>query len=170
MPAQISGMNHRIVGLTVAVLAALALGIALVSEYWGGLVPCALCLWERWPYRVLICLGILAAWLPHGIGRALLTVAVVVLLAAIVLGVVHMGVEWKFWPSPLPQCAAPDLSGLSIAERLARMPAIPAKSCDEPTYLIPFLPLSMAAMNFLLAVAMAGGLIAALRRRIGAAT
>lgn len=167
MPAQMSGMSHRIIGLAVALLAALALGIALASEYWGGLVPCALCLWERWPYRALIGLGVLAALLPARIGRALLCVAAVVLLAAVVLGVVHMGVEWKFWPSPLPQCAAPDLSNLSIAERLARMPAIPAKPCDEPTYLIPFLPLSMAAMNFFLAVAMAGGLIAALRRRIG---
>lgn len=159
-----SGMNNRIIGLATALLAALALGIALASEHWGGLVPCALCLWERWPYRVLIGLGILAAWLPPRPARALLCVTVVVLLAAVVLGVVHMGVEWKFWPSPLPQCAAPDLSNLSIAERLARMPAIPAKPCDEPTYLIPFLPLSMAAMNFLLALVMMAVGIVMLRR------
>lgn len=158
-------MNHRMIGGGVAVLAGLALAVASASEYWGGLVPCALCLWERWPYRVLIVLGLLAASLPARAGRVLLCVAVVVLLAAIVLGVVHMGVEWKFWPSPLPQCAGPDLSGLSIAERLARMPATPAKPCDEPTYLIPFLPVSMAAMNFLLSLVLAGGVIAALRGR-----
>jgi disulfide bond formation protein DsbB len=42
-------------------------------------------------------------------------------------------------------------SGGSIAERLAHMPAAPAKPCDDPTYLIHGLPLSMAGMNLLLA-------------------
>jgi len=83
------------------------------------------------------------------------------------LGVVHVGVEFGLWPSPLPECAAPDLSGLSIAERMARMPATPAKPCDEPTYLVPVLPISMAAMNLLLAMAMAGGIVLALWRRPG---
>ena len=157
-------MNHRIVGLGMAVLAGLALSIGLLAEYWGGLVPCALCLWERWPYRVLIVLGLLAAWASPPRGRGVLCVALVVSLGAIVLGAAHVGVEWKLWPSPLPQCAGADLSGLSIAERLTRMPAIPAKPCDEPTYLIPFLPVSMAAMNFLLAQVFAAGLISFLRR------
>jgi disulfide bond formation protein DsbB len=166
---QMRGMNHRIIGLAVALLAGAALGIALASEYWGGLVPCPLCLWERWPYRILIALGLIAALVPERPGRIVLCGAAVVLLAGVILGGVHMGVEWKFWPSPLPQCAGPDLSGLSIMERLARMPAIPAKPCDEPTYLIPFLPISMAAMNFLLALAMTAGLIVALRKRPGEA-
>ena len=36
------------------------------------------------------------------------------------------------------------------------MPARPSKPCDEPTFLIPGLPLSMAAMNLLFALAFAG--------------
>ena len=75
------GMNHRIIGLAVALLAGAALGIALASEQWGGLVPCALCLWERWPYRVLIGLGVLAAVLPPRAGRWVLWAAAAVLLA-----------------------------------------------------------------------------------------
>ena len=31
------------------------------------------------------------------------------------------------------------------------MPLTPSKPCDEPTYLIPGLPLSMAAMNLIFA-------------------
>ena len=34
------------------------------------------------------------------------------------------------------------------------MPVRPAKPCDDPTYLIPFLPISMAAMNLLYALAL----------------
>jgi disulfide bond formation protein DsbB len=54
----------------------------------------------------------------------------------------------------------------TMAERLARLPAKPAKPCDEPTFLIPGVPLSMAAMNLSFAAAMAAGLgIMAIRGR-----
>ena len=60
---------------------------------------------------------------------------------------------------------APNLGGGSMAERLARMPSRPAKPCDEPTYLIPGLPLSMATMNMLFASTLGTGLmVVALRR------
>lgn len=157
-------MTLRHIGLFAAIAAGLVLGSALASEYWGGLVPCPLCLWERHPYRAAIVLGLAAVVLPPRYARPALWLLVVAMLAGVALGVTHVGVEWKFWPSPLPQCGGPDLSGLSIAERLARMPAIPAKPCDEPTYLIPFLPVSMAMMNLLASLAIAAGTAFCLRR------
>jgi disulfide bond formation protein DsbB len=142
---------------TLAVLAALgaaaALGIAHASEVWAELVPCALCLLERWPYRVVIVLGLLAAIAPRGIARALLVLAIVALLTDAAIAAVHVGVEMHWWPSPLPECAAPQITGGTIAQRLASMPARPSKPCDEPSFLIPGLPLSMAAMNLLFALA-----------------
>jgi disulfide bond formation protein DsbB len=53
----------------------------------------------------------------------------------------------------LPECVAPRFSGGSIAERLAQLPARPAKPCEDATYLIPGLPISMATMNLLYALA-----------------
>jgi disulfide bond formation protein DsbB len=143
---------YRICGLAVALAAAIALGIALGSERWGGIVPCALCLWERWPYRIATLLGLAAWFLPPKAGRAAMVLLALTLLAGVVLGAIHVGVEWRWWKSPLPECAAPVFSGGSIAERLAHMPAVPAKPCDDPTYLIPGLPLSLAGMNLLLAL------------------
>jgi disulfide bond formation protein DsbB len=144
---------------TLAILAALgaaaALGIAYASEIWAELVPCALCLLERWPYRFVIVLGLLASIAPRGLVRTLLMAAIVCLLADAAIAAVHVGVELHWWPSPLPECAAPHLSGGSIAERLASMPARSAKPCDEPSFLIPGLPLSMAAMNLLFALSFA---------------
>jgi disulfide bond formation protein DsbB len=136
------------------VASAAALGAALASERWLGLVPCALCLWERWPYRVAIVVGLLALVLPR-LRRPLLALMALMLLAGAGLGVVHVGVEHGWWPSPLPECAAPNLGGGTMSERLARMPLFPSKPCDEPTYLIPGLTLSMAAMNLLVALALA---------------
>jgi disulfide bond formation protein DsbB len=123
-------------------------------------------LWERWPYRVAIVVGLLALVLPR-LQRPLLAVMALVLLAGAGLGVVHVGVEHGWWPSPLPECAAPNLGSGTMSERLARMPLFPSKPCDEPTYLVPGLPLSMAAMNLLLTLALAVFLAisAASRRR-----
>lgn len=134
---------------------ALALGIALASERWGGLVPCALCLLERWPYRIAIVLGILALMVPERAARPLLFLLFVAVLAGAGLAAVHVGVEQGYWPSPLPECAAPHFGGGSLAQRLAQMPARPAKPCDEPTFLWPAVPLSMAAMNLIYALAFA---------------
>jgi disulfide bond formation protein DsbB len=145
----------RSIVLLSALAAGLALGLALASEYWGGLVPCALCLLERWPYRVAIVLALLAAVVPHRYARLLLMAVVLSMLAAAALAVVHVGVEQHYWPSPLPECAAPRFSGGSIADRLAQMPARPAKPCEDPTYLVPGLPISMAAMNLLYALGVA---------------
>jgi len=144
-----------IVSLAVAALATLALGMAWYAESVLGLVPCALCLLERWPYRAAIAFGMLAAALPRipaSIARALL---ILTLLAGAGLGLTHVGVEQGWWPDPLPECMAPAFHGGSIAERLATMPTRPAKPCDEPTYLVPGLPISMAAMDMLLNLALA---------------
>jgi disulfide bond formation protein DsbB len=145
----------RGLALASSLAAALALGIALASEFWGGLVPCALCLWERWPYRVAIALGLLASIAPHRWARVLLVLLVVSMLAGTALAVVHVGIEQHYWQSPLPECTAPHFTGGSIAERLTRMPVRPAKPCEDAAYLIPGLPLSMAAMNLLYALAFA---------------
>ncbi|MDT7950692.1 MAG: disulfide bond formation protein B [Acetobacteraceae bacterium] len=147
------------------VASAAALAAAFASEWGLGLVPCALCLWERWPYRVAIGLGLLAL-LVRRARRGFLALMAVALLAGAALGAVHVGVEFGWWPSPLPECAAPRLGSGTAAERLARMPLLPAKPCDEPTYLVPGVPVSMAMANLLLALALASYLaISAARPR-----
>lgn len=152
-------MNRTHLAAGASLLAAgAALAIALASERWGGLVPCALCLLERWPYRAAIALSAIALLLPRRGARGVLWLVVAGMAAGAVLGVIHVGVEWHAWPSPLPECAARLPSGGSIAERLSQMPATPAKPCDEPTYLLPRVPVSMAAMNLIFALAFASAL------------
>lgn len=154
----------RSVALLSAVAAGLALAIAEASEHWGGLVPCALCLVERWPYRVAIVLGLIGFVVPRWAARWVLVLSVLTMLVGAGFAFVHVGVELHYWPSPLPECAAPSLGTGSIAERLAQMPARPAKPCDAPTFLIPGLPLSMAAMNLIYAMAFVVALIIGLWR------
>src|SRR4051812_1768125 len=115
-------MQHlppRILAVLAALVAAAALGFAYAMEVWAVMAPCALCLLERWPYRIVIVLGLLAALSPGRLIRPILALALLCLLADAAIAAVHVGVEFKWWPSPLAECAAPPLSGGSIAERLA---------------------------------------------------
>lgn len=166
--ASMRAPSHRPTALFTALAAGAALGVAVASEAWGGLVPCALCLVERWPYRIAIALGVLALVLPRRAGRAILWLALIAVLVGAGFAGVHVGVEWGWWPSPLPECAAPHFVPGTIAQTLAAMPARPSKPCDAPTYLIPGLPVSMAAMNLIYALgfsAMLGAWLAGSGRR-----
>jgi disulfide bond formation protein DsbB len=156
------GTSSRTVAALGAAAALAALLIALGSERFMGLVPCALCLWERWPYRIAIGLGVIAFLLPRPARIAALWLLVMALVAAVALAFVHVGVEQGYWPSPLPECAAPHFTG-----DFASLPARPSKPCDDPTFLIPGLPLSMAAMNLLYALVFGASLAIYLLRNAG---
>jgi disulfide bond formation protein DsbB len=146
----------RLALLICAAVSGGALGFALATEYYGGLVPCALCLVERWPYRIAAPLALFGAVLPRVWARLVLVLSILTLLVGAGFAFVHVGVESGWWP--LPECAAPRLSGLSIAERLRAMPATPSMACEDPTFLIPAFPVSMAGMNLILALALSSGL------------
>ena len=153
--------------LTAALFAAAALGIAHAAETFEGVVPCALCLLERWPWGIAIAVAVVGLALPHRPARVALGLAGLLVLGGAGIAALHVGVEARLWPSPLPECAAPQFSGGSIAERLRSMPARPAKPCDEPTYIIPGLPLSTATLNLLASLAFAAavaGYLAQTRR------
>jgi disulfide bond formation protein DsbB len=71
---------------------------------------------------------------------------------------IHVGVEFHWWQSPLPECNG-------ILTPGAALPMMPAKPCDEPTFLIPGLPISMAAMDLLYALFFAAVLSSYVLRR-----
>lgn len=149
--------------LLIAALAAAAPLLAMASERWGGMNPCLLCLWQRWPYWIAAALALGALLLPR---RLMLTLAGIAVLASAAVALVHVGVEAHWWPSPLPGCAAPSAGGArSVEDLMSSLAATPAKPCDEATFLIPGLPVSMAAMNLLYALGLGGFALAMARRR-----
>ncbi len=141
-----------------------ALAVAFGGERFLGLVPCAFCLLERWPYRAGAALALLAVLLPRRSARVVLWLVVPVLLVGAGLSFTHVGVEQHWWPDPLPECTAPDLRGLTAAERLAAMPSRPAKPCEDPDFLIPGLPVSVTQMGLAYALAVSAGLAMFLAR------
>jgi len=153
--------------LIVALLAAAAPLLARGSEIWPGLAPCALCLWQRWPYWVAVALAGLALALPQSTRRWALRAAGLAVLGSAAIAALHVGVEFGWWPSPLPACEAAQVgAGVSVDDLLRGLNPTPAKPCDEPAYLIPGLPLSMAQMNLIYALALAAFTFRGAVRRI----
>jgi disulfide bond formation protein DsbB len=154
----------RLALVAAALAAAAALAVAFAFEWWGGLVPCALCLLERWPYRVAIALAVIGCVVPARLLRTMLALVLLAGLADVAVAGVHVGVEFGWWPSPLPECMAPHFQAGSSAERLRSMPARPSKPCDEPVYVLDPLPVSFAQLNLLYALAFCGGVAIVLGR------
>src|SRR5260370_24806518 len=79
----------------------LVLGAALLSQYWGGLAPCELCLLQRWPWAAAIALS--PAALIAGSRAALpwvaLALAVVLALGA-AFAFYHVWVEQHWFAGP----------------------------------------------------------------------
>ena len=151
--------------IRIALLAAAAPAFAWSTEGLFGLAPCELCLWQRWPYWVAAGLALAAVFIKPA-RRLLGGLAVLAILGSAAVAALHVGVEQGWWPSPLPGCRAPVVAGGGSQDAMLQaLPAKPNKPCDAPTYLIPGLPLSMAAMNLLYALGLAGLASATLPRQ-----
>ncbi|HET8612513.1 MAG TPA: disulfide bond formation protein B, partial [Sphingomonas sp.] len=125
------------------------LGGALLSQYVGGLVPCEMCMWQRWPHLAAICLAFIAILLALGGGpraaRAFVALAVIVSGA---IGVFHAGVEYHWWRGPAA-CTAPAFSG-SAQDVLAQVMAAPVIRCDAPQWTL--FGVSLAGFNAIFSI------------------
>src|SRR4051794_4782434 len=136
----------------IALLLPLALvGGALGSQYFGGLHPCEMCYWQRWPHAVAILLALIAFTAPAGSrnARALTLLAALAIAASGAIGVYHAGVEAKIFEG-FTQCTATAPKGLSTAELLKQISHAPLVRCDEVQFR--FLGISMAGWNAILSL------------------
>jgi len=139
--------------------------LAMGSETWPGLAPCALCLWQRWPYWVAAALLGLGLALSGRARRLALVAAGLAVWGSAAVAGLHVGVEWGWWPSPLPACLAPGAgAATSIEEMMRGLAAAPAKPCDEAAYFFPWMPLSVAETNLIYATLLGGLLLRRARR------
>ena len=126
------------------------LGGALGSQYVGGLHPCEMCYWQRWPHGAAIVLAALAFTAPAGSTRSRTLTLLAALAIAIsgVIGVYHAGVEAKIFEG-FTTCTAMG-KGLSTADLLKQISRAPLVRCDEVQFR--FLGISMAGWNAILSL------------------
>lgn len=168
--ADMSSQEARTSALTLLAIAAATIAGAWFFQLVLGIVPCPLCLEQRYAYYLIVPLAVLIAIAAsRGASRNLLVlafaIAAVAAFANAGLGVYHAGVEWGFWQGPT-DCTGPllNLDGGSLLDSIKTVKVI---RCDEVQWR--FLGLSLAGYNVLISLAMAAvaawGVRAAVRMR-----
>ena len=135
--------------LALLVPAALLAG-ALGSQYYGGLYPCEMCHWQRWPHYAAVALALLSFAMrgQPDRGRSFVWLAALAIFTSGAIGVYHAGVEAGIFEG-LTTCSAA-LSGGSSADILADIMATPLVRCDQIQW--SFLGISMAGWNAILSI------------------
>jgi disulfide bond formation protein DsbB len=144
--------------LAAAGSAALLLG-ALAFQYIGGLAPCPMCIWQRWPHGAAILAGVLMLAMPArlwpilGAGAAGATGAI---------GVFHTGVERGWWEGP-STCTSGPIGNLTPQQLMDSILSAPLVRCNEVAW--EMWGLSMASWNAVLSFALMALWLAAVARR-----
>jgi len=138
--------------LALFVPAALLAG-ALGSQYIGGLHPCEMCHWQRWPHYAAVALA-LASFALRGSadkGRSFVWLAGLAILASGLIGVYHAGVEAGIFEG-ITSCSSGGAGGsLSAEDLLKATMSRPMIRCDDIQF--QFLGVSMAGWNAILSIA-----------------
>lgn len=158
----------RLLILLLAAGSAALLGGALLFQYVGGLPPCPMCIWQRWPHGIVIAVGLLGALLVGGRRKAAaltLGLLAVALGVGAGLGLYHAGVEQQWWTGPTG-CAGASAPDSLEALREQLMAQTRVVRCDEIPWQL--WGISLAGWNAIgsgaLALVAAGGAFRAARQ------
>jgi disulfide bond formation protein DsbB len=126
------------------------LGGALASQYLGGLHPCEMCYWQRWPHGAAIAAAALAFTTSAGSQRSRILTFVAALAIAVsgTIGVYHAGVEAGVFQG-FTTCTALAKSG-NATDLLNQITHAPLVRCDQVQFR--FLGISMAGWNAILSL------------------
>ena len=149
--------RNTLIGLAAFGSLALLLG-AFAFQHLGGLPPCKLCIWQRWPHAVAIPIGLIAVAIR---GWLLPLLGMLAALTTGAIGLYHTGVERGLWEGPAT-CTASGGDGLSNADFFDKIVTAPVIRCDDVAW--EMLGLSMATWNALIAFGLAALWWAALRK------
>lgn len=159
-----AGLTGAALGRLIALLLPLALlGGALGSQYLGGLHPCEMCYWQRWPHGAAILLAALALTAPaeSSRSRTLTLLAALAIAVSGAIGVYHAGVEAKLFEG-FTTCTALARGG-STADLLKQITQAPLVRCDQVQW--SFLGISMAGWNAILSLSGAAAIVMLTLRR-----
>ena len=145
--------------LALLVPAALLAG-ALGSQYLGGLHPCEMCHWQRWPHYAALALAAAAFALPRA-ARPLAALAALAILVSGAIGAYHAGVELGVFEG-MTSCST-TATGATAADLLRSIMNTPVIRCDQVQFA--FLGISMAGWNALISLASGGLILWLLSRR-----
>jgi disulfide bond formation protein DsbB len=133
-----------------------------LSQYWGGLAPCELCLLQRWPWAAAIAISLVA--LIAG-SRAVLPWAALILAIVFALGATiafyHVGVEQHWFAGPTA-CTASSSGAMTLEDMKRQIFGTAPVLCDQVQWSL--FGVSLAGWNLMASLGMAAVCAAVFRR------
>jgi len=134
---------------------------AFAFQHIGGLAPCAMCLWQRWPHAVAVAIGAAGLALPHA---AVAWAGALSMLTSAGLATLHTGVERGWWVLNLACTGGgEDLGAMDVTALLDPTQGDGIVLCTDVAWSL--LGLSMASWNGIASLVLMGLWAAAARAR-----
>ena len=145
-------------GLPVALLAG-----AWGSQLFGGLYPCEMCHWQRWPHYAALVPAFLAFFVPQRSIRGSLVILAALLIAVSgAIGVAHAGVEYGWWQGFTACTSTVSFTGGSAADRLNAILKAPVIRCDVAQWTLG--GISLAGFNAIFSLSVAAAILVLMRK------
>ena len=143
--------------LAILVIAAATIAGAWFFQLVLDILPCPMCLEQRYAYYFAIPFAALVAvaaakGAPRGVVLTGLVILALVVLANAVFGAYHAGVEWGFWKGPT-DCTGSGFDPGKAGSLLDNLDKVKVIRCDEVQFR--FLGISLAGYNALISLLMA---------------
>ena len=158
-------LTTRMFAGLVLVASAIVLGTALLSQYWGGLAPCELCLMQRWPWAIAIVISLVVVLVGERAGLAWVALLLgLVFAVSVVMAFYHVGVE-QHWLAGPTACTASEGGAMTLEQMKQQILGTAPVLCDRPAWML--FGVSLAGWNLLASLIMTGCCIAALLQARG---
>jgi disulfide bond formation protein DsbB len=119
---------------------------ALGSQFLGGLYPCEMCHWQRWPHYAAVLIAGASFLVPQRSLRASLVIVAALLIGISgAIGLFHAGVEYHWWNGITACTTTVSMAGTTPAERLAAIMNAPMVRCDAAQWTLA--GISLAGFN-----------------------
>ena len=139
-------------------LPAALLGGAYGSQIIGGLFPCEMCWWQRYPHFAAVAIALVAfAFGNAGYRKALVALAALAIGTSGVIAGFHAGVEYGWWEGLTACTSTVSGTGDDLLKSIMNAPLI---RCDVAPWTL--FGISLAGYNFLLSLGGAALILASI--------
>jgi disulfide bond formation protein DsbB len=147
--------ESRLPPLVILAASIATLGGAFLFQYVGGLQPCVLCVYQRYPYGVTIALSASALLFLDGRTRGwALALCGIAFLVGMSIAGFHVGVERHWWEGTAACTGSVDTSNATTLEALRQqLLSAPPARCDRIAWSL--FGITMAGYNVLISLGLA---------------
>ena len=136
---------------TVLFLSIFSLLFVFILQYEYGILPCKICIWQRWPhiFNIFIALIIISS---SSIPNYIMVLGLINMFLAFILALYHYGLEQNLWDNVFSCSGEIKFNDLSTEEILKNLNNTPIKTCEIEAW--NFLNLSLTGWNMILTLFM----------------